>query len=79
MKLLICLVLAAVAATTTHGGIHHYRHDRHYDSSGDAFRRAGEGIDNIFAGTGGGRPESLLNPWTIEGSDPQNHLRHDHD
>ena len=80
MKLVVCLVLAAVAATTTHGGIHHYQHDRHDDdSAGIALRPLGEGIDDFFAGAGGGRPESLLNPYTMEGIDPQNHhLRHDH-
>ena len=77
MKLVVCLVLGAIAATTTNGRVDLRRLD-----SVDGFTFDVEGgIGDVYGGVGvgGGRPESLLNPYTIEGSDPRNnHLRHDH-
>ena len=71
MKLVVCLVLGAIAATTTNGRVDLRRLDSEDVDLGLSLISLRAPVVQ--------RPESLLNPYTMEGSDPRNnHLRHDH-
>ena len=71
MKLVVCLVLGEISATTTNGRVDLRRLDSEDVDLGLSLISLRAPVVQ--------RPESLLNPYTMEGSDPQNnHLRHDH-